>query len=72
MVRPDEKLYIPYYFFSLDKYATNFIAWLGLMHLRDREQITFITLNEFCPLRNLPHLPVLNGQYEVGWNTKQN
>ena len=41
----------------------------------DHRQITFLTLNGFCPLRVSPppHPPPLpNGQYQAGWNTNQN
>ena len=41
--------------------------------IRDSQQITFITLNRFCPLsKKTPTPSVLNRQYQVGWNTKQN
>ena len=33
-------------------------------------QITFVTLNRFCPLNKPPF--VLNGQNQAGWNPKQN
>ena len=39
--------------------------------LRDCQQITFIMLNRFCLLSRNPHPPVLNGQYQDGWNTNQ-
>ena len=40
---------------------------------RDRQQITFVMLNRFCPLSKLPrpHFPVLNEQKQAGWNPKQ-
>ena len=42
-------------------------------HLKDRQQITFVRLNGFCPLSKTPSpLPVLSGQYQPGWNTTQN
>ena len=42
-----------------------------IFHLRDCRQITFVTLNGFCPLSNPPPppphppTPVLNGQYQI-------
>ena len=42
---------------------------------RDCQQITFVTLNGFCPLSNPPHStapPVLNLQNQDGRNTIQN
>ena len=42
------------------------------MFFRDCRQITFITLNRFCPLSKKNHPPLLNGQYQDGWNTNQN
>ena len=41
----------------------------------DCRQITFVTLNRFCQLSNLPPpsptLPVLNRQYQDEWNINQ-
>ena len=39
--------------------------------VRACRQITFVTFKGFCPLSKKPPLPVLNGQYQVEWNTKQ-
>ena len=39
---------------------------------RDCQQITFTTLNRFCPLSKNPPPPVLNGQNHDGWNANQN
>ena len=36
--------------------------------VRDRRQITFVTLNRFCPLSKPPHPPVLNGQFQMKEN----
>ena len=35
--------------------------------LRDCQQITFITLDGFCPLSKKKHPTVPNGQYQVGY-----
>ena len=43
-----------------------------ILLVRDHWQITFITLNRFCPLIKKPHLPVPNGKYPAGWSTNQN
>ena len=42
------------------------------MSLRDCWQITFITLNRFCPLSKKSFPPVLNEQNQDGWNTNKN
>ena len=34
--------------------STLCICWLGLIHLKDNQQKTFITLNGFCLLSKLP------------------
>ena len=47
----------------------------AIFSLRDFWQITFVTLNRFCPLSTpppFPHAPVLNQQNQAGWNPKQN
>ena len=44
----------------------------NLFSLRDCQQITFAMLNRFCLLSKTPTPPVLNGQYQDGWNTNQN
>ena len=44
----------------------------NLFSLRDCRQITFVMLNRFCLSSKTPHTPVLNGQYQDGWNTNQN
>ena len=42
-------------------------------HFRDRRQIIFVTLNRFCTLNNPPPpSPVLNGQYQTGYQSKLN
>ena len=51
-------------------------AW-AIFSLRDHQQITFVTLNRFCPLSKPPpfpppQTPVPNGQNQNGWNPKQN
>ena len=47
---------------------------LFVLGVRDCRQITFVTLNGFCPLINPPPHPppALNGQYQNGWSTNQN
>ena len=43
--------------------------------IRDHRQITLVTLNGFCLLSKPPPptpTHVLNGNYQVGWNTKLN
>ena len=57
------------------------VKWFGCTFLtvcvvtthcfRDCRQITSVTLNRFCPLSNSP-APVLNGQYQNGYNTNLN
>ena len=42
--------------------------------VRDHQQVTFVTLSGFWLLskHEPPPTPVLNGQYQAGWNTNQN
>ena len=43
-----------------------------MKHLRDLQQIPLVTINGFCTLYKTPStLPILKGQYQAGWNTKQ-
>ena len=44
----------------------------AIFSLRNRQQITFVMLNRFCPLsKKPPSFPVFNRQYQAGWNTNQ-
>ena len=42
--------------------------------LRDQQQITFISLDRFCPLSKNTCTPAVlnNGQYQAEWNSNQN
>ena len=43
------------------------MTWTVFVSVRDCWQITFVTLNGFCLLKN-PHPPVLNRQYQDWYN----
>ena len=69
--------------FDINQAKTRSVCFRGDTHisnlpavcvcLRDCWQITFVTLNEFCPLsKRNPLPPVLNGKYQDRKNTNQN
>ena len=39
---------------------------------RDCQQVSFTTLNRFCPYVTSPSYSAHNGKYQAGWNTNQN
>ena len=62
---------------SKERWRSSFLLLsFTLLHIficiRDCQQITFIMLNRFCLLSKKNPPPVLNRQYQSGYNTNQN